>query len=57
MKAKVPIHENKPRRSQIIIGTLQVNRCTEFFMGWMKKVGHPSSLFSFPLEQDNSPNL
>ena len=57
MKANVQIHEDKPGRSYMIIGTLPVNRCIEFFIGWMKRFGHPSSLFSFPLNKKDSPNF
>jgi hypothetical protein len=57
MKANVQIHQDKPERSHIIIGTLPVNRCIEFFIGWMKKLGHLWSIFSFPLNKKDPPNF
>ncbi len=57
MEANVQIHNSKPRRSHSIVKTLPVNRCTEFFIGWMKKLGHLSSVFSFPLNKTDNPNL
>ena len=57
MKANVQIHEDKPGRSHIIVRTLTVNRCIEFFIGWIKRFGHPLSLFLFPLNKKDPPNL
>ena len=57
MKEDLQIFDKVLGRSHRIVGSLTVNRCTKFFIGWMKRFGFTKKTFFVPLEQKANPNL
>jgi hypothetical protein len=39
------------------VAALTKDRCTEFFMAWMRRFGNPPNLFTFPLNETEHPSL
>jgi len=57
MKANVQIPHSEPGKNNINVRTLAVERCIEFFIGWIKWFEDTLILFKFPSNKKDSPNL
>jgi len=57
MTTKLTVKDNMPEESQATGISLIVNGCTEIFLGWSTRFGHPMNLFAFPLNKKEHPSL
>ena len=51
------IRVNKSKVSIAAVATLTMDGCMKFLIGWIKRFGNPPSLFAFPLNETDYPNL
>ncbi len=57
-KTNVQINRYMKGKSQSAVTKLSINRrTTEFFVGWMKRLGNTMILFEFPLNKKEHPDL
>ena len=51
------IRVDKFQVSIAAVAPLTMDGCMQFLIGWIKRFGNPPSLFAFPLNETDYPNL